>query len=175
MSKINEIEKLGLTNIGKIHYNLSYDELLKHEIANNEGHLTSNGTFSVDTGIFTGRSPKDKYFVDQEPSNKYIAWGKMNQKISKEVFDELFAKVKQQLSGKDIYVQDAYSGGSLASRKSIRVVTEIAWQAHFVKNMFIRPTEEELKNTFKAWDYCDQIEKIEARGQKFDNLIGYLF
>ena len=119
MSKINEIEKLGLTNIGKVHYNLSYEELFDHEVKNGEGRVTSNGTFSVDTGIFTGRSPKDKYFVDQEPSNKYIAWGKMNQKISKEVFDELFAKVKQQLSGKDIYVQDAYSGGSLASRKSI--------------------------------------------------------
>ena len=64
MSKINEIEKLGLNNIGKVHYNLSYDELFEHEIKNGEGTVTSNGTFSVDTGIFTGRSPKDKYFVD---------------------------------------------------------------------------------------------------------------
>ena len=148
MSKINEIEKLGLSNIGKIHYNLSYDELFEHEVANKEGYVTDNGTFGVDTGIFTGRSPKDKYFVDQEPSNKYISWGKLNQKVSKEIFDELFTKVKQQLSGKDIYIQDVFSGGSLASRKSVRVVTEIAWQAHFVKNMFIRPTEDEL-NAFK--------------------------
>jgi phosphoenolpyruvate carboxykinase (ATP) len=148
MSKINEIEKLGLSNIGRIYYNLSYDELLEHEKRNNEGRVTRNGTFSVDTGIFTGRSPKDKYFVDQDPSNKYISWGKMNHKVSKEIFDELFDKVKQQLSNKDIYIQDAYCGGSLASRKSIRVVTEIAWQAHFVKNMFIRPSDEEL-STFK--------------------------
>ncbi len=61
MSKINEIEKLGLTNIGKVHYNLSYEELFDHEVKNGEGRVTSNGTFSVDTGIFTGRSPKDKY------------------------------------------------------------------------------------------------------------------
>ena len=102
MSKINELDKLGLTNIGKIHYNLGYDELFEHEVANNEGRVTSNGTFSVDTGIFTGRSPKDKYFVDQAPSNQNISWGKMNHKVSKEVFDELFSKVKAQLSGKDI-------------------------------------------------------------------------
>ena len=102
MSKINEIEKLGLSNIGKIHYNLSYDELFEHEVANKEGYVTDNGTFGVDTGIFTGRSPKDKYFVDQEPSNKYISWGKLNQKVSKEIFDELFTKVKQQLSYKNI-------------------------------------------------------------------------
>lgn len=146
MTKVNEIEKLGLSNIGKVYYNLSYDELFKHEMQNNEGRLTDNGTFSVDTGIFTGRSPKDKYFVDQEPSNKYISWGKMNKKVSKEVFDELFVKVKKQLSDKDIYIQDAYAGGSLASRRSVRFVSEITWQAHFVKNMFIRPEEKELAN-----------------------------
>lgn len=161
MSKINEIEKLGLSNIGKVHYNLSYDELFEHEVKNNEGTVTSNGTFSVDTGIFTGRSPKDKYFVDQEPSNKNISWGKMNHKISKEIFDELFEKVKKQLSNKDIYIQDVFSGGSLASRKSIRFVTEIAWQAHFVKNMFIRPSEAELisfKPEFTVYNACRVVD-----------------
>ena len=161
MSKINEIEKLGLNNIGKVHYNLSYNELFEHEIKNGEGTVTSNGTFSVDTGIFTGRSPKDKYFVDQEPSNKNISWGKMNHKVSKEIFDELFEKVKKQLSNKDIYIQDVFSGGSLASRKSIRFVTEIAWQAHFVKNMFIRPSEAELisfKPEFTVYNACRVVD-----------------
>ena len=161
MSKINEIEKLGLNNIGKVHYNLSYDELFEHEIKNGEGTVTRNGTFSVDTGIFTGRSPKDKYFVDQEPSNKNISWGKMNHKVSKEIFDELFEKVKKQLSNKDIYIQDVFSGGSLASRKSIRFVTEIAWQAHFVKNMFIRPSEAELlsfKPEFTVYNACRVVD-----------------
>lgn len=157
MSKINEIEKLGLSNIGKVYHNLSYDELFAHEVKNNEGFVTSNGTFSVDTGIFTGRSPKDKYFVDQDPSNKYISWGRINSKVTKETFEKLFAKVKKQLSNKDIYIQDAFSGGSLGSRKSIRVVTEIAWQAHFVKNMFIRPTEKELEGfrpDFTLYNAC---------------------
>ena len=161
MSKINEIEKLGLSNIGKVHYNLSYDALFEHEVNNAEGTVTSNGTFSVDTGIFTGRSPKDKYFVDQEPSNKNIAWGRINHKVSKEVYEELFAKVKTQLSNKDIYIQDVYSGGSASSRKSIRFVTEIAWQAHFVKNMFIRPCEADLvdfKPDFTVYNACKVVD-----------------
>lgn len=143
---IKDLDKLGLTNIKKIYHNLSYKELFEHEKNNNEGYITSNGTFGVDTGIFTGRSPKDKYFVKQEPSEKYIAWGKVNKPISKEIFNKLLSKAKKQLSNKEIYIQDVYCGSSLASRKSIRFITEVAWQAHFVKNMFIRPKEEELEN-----------------------------
>lgn len=146
---MKKFDNLGLDNIKEIFHNLSYDELNIHEKVNNEGLSTDNDTFCVDTGIFTGRSPKDKYFVKQDPSSKYIAWGKINQPITKELFNKLLAKAKQGLSGKKIYVQDAFCGASLQSRKAIRFVTEIAWQAHFVKNMFIRPSQEELEN-FKA-------------------------
>lgn len=143
--KVNGIEKLGLENIKTVYHNLSFNELLKHEIENQEGQISSSGAFTVDTGIFTGRSPKDKYFVANDPSKKYISWGKINQPTTQEVFDDLLIKAKKQLSNKDIYIQDAYCGSSLDSRKSIRVISEIAWQAHFVKNMFIRPSEEDLK------------------------------
>lgn len=146
---MKKFDDLGLDNIKEIFHNLSYDELNIHEKANNEGLSTDNDTFCVDTGIFTGRSPKDKYFVKQEPSSKYIAWGKVNQPITKELFDKLLTKAKQELSGKKIYIQDAFCGASLKSRKAVRFVTEMAWQAHFVKNMFIRPSQEELEN-FKA-------------------------
>ncbi|EPM2944027.1 phosphoenolpyruvate carboxykinase (ATP) [Campylobacter jejuni] len=146
---MKKFDKLGLDNIKEIFHNLSYDELNAHEKANNEGLSTDNDTFCVDTGIFTGRSPKDKYFVKQDPSSKYIAWGKVNQPITKELFDKLLTKAKQELSGKKIYVQDVFCGASLQSRKAVRFVTEIAWQVHFVKNMFIRPSQEELEN-FKA-------------------------
>ncbi|HFP7703585.1 TPA: phosphoenolpyruvate carboxykinase (ATP) [Campylobacter jejuni] len=146
---MKKFDNLGLDNIKEIFHNLSYDELNAHEKANDEGLSTDNDTFCVDTGIFTGRSPKDKYFVKQDPSSKYIAWGKINQPITKELFDKLLTKAKQELSGKKIYVQDAFCGASLQSRKAVRFVTEIAWQAHFVKNMFIRPSQEELEN-FKA-------------------------
>ncbi|MBU0631056.1 phosphoenolpyruvate carboxykinase (ATP) [bacterium] len=155
-----ELEQLGLKNIGSIYYNLSYDDLIKHELDNNECTMTSSGATAVDTGVFTGRSPKDKYFVDQEPSNKYIAWGNVNQKISKKIFDELFELSKQQLSGKDLYVTDVFTGASVASKHSIRFITEIAWQSHFVKNMFIRPSENELKGfkpNFTVFNACKAV------------------
>ncbi|EDP7023135.1 phosphoenolpyruvate carboxykinase (ATP) [Campylobacter jejuni] len=159
---MKKFDNLGLDNIKEIFHNLSYDELNAHEKANNEGLSTDNDTFCVDTGIFTGRSPKDKYFVKQDPSSKYIAWGKINQPITKELFDKLLAKAKQELSGKKIYVQDAFCGASLQSRKAVRFVTEIAWQAHFVKNMFIRPSQEELENfkvDFIVYNACKCINE----------------
>lgn len=151
------IENLGLENIQNIYHNLDYDELFKHELENKEGELTQNGTFAVDTGIFTGRSPKDKYFVKQEPSQKYIAWGKINHSISQKVFDELLTKAKKQLSNSDIYIQDVYCGASLQSRRAIRFVSQVAWQAHFVKNMFIRPNKKDLENfkpDFVVYNAC---------------------
>lgn len=154
---VNKLDELGLTDIKEIYHNISYDELFDHEVKNNEGKVTSNGTFTVDTGIFTGRSPKDKYFVKQDPSQKYISWGKINHPITDEIFQKLLKKAKNQLSGKNIYIQDAFCGSSLASRKSVRFVTEVAWQAHFVKNMFIRPNENELANfepEFVVYNAC---------------------
>ena len=159
MSEIKD--SLGLENVGIIKRNVDVDSLIKDAVANEGAKVSSAGALMIDTGIFTGRSPKDKYFVDQEPSNKNISWGKMNHKVSKEIFDELFEKVKKQLSNKDIYIQDVFSGGSLASRKSIRFVTEIAWQAHFVKNMFIRPSEAELisfKPEFTVYNACRVVD-----------------
>ena len=139
------VEELGLKNVGKIFHNLSFDELIEHEIKNGECTLTSCGATTVDTGIFTGRSPKDKYFVDQDPSNKYIAWGDINHKITKEIFDELLEVAQEQLSNTDLYVTDVFCGASEASKRSVRFISEIAWQSHFVKNMFIRPTAKELE------------------------------
>ncbi|MDR2635819.1 MAG: phosphoenolpyruvate carboxykinase (ATP) [Campylobacteraceae bacterium] len=156
-SNVNKIKELGIENAGKIFYNLSYQELFEHEVKNNEGAVTTLGAFTVDTGIFTGRSPKDKYFVKQDPSSKYIAWGNINKPITKELFNKLLSKAKKQLSNKDIYIQDAYCGASPASRRSVRFVTEVAWQAHFVKNMFIRPKEDELKSfepDFTVYNAC---------------------
>lgn len=114
---LTELEEIGLKSVGKIYHNLSYDELIRHEIENNECVLTKKGATAVDTGVFTGRSPKDKYFVDRYPSNQYIAWGDVNQKISEEIFNELLDLSREQLSGKDLYVTDVYSGSSEASKK----------------------------------------------------------
>lgn len=158
----NGLDKLGLKNIGDVYYNLSYDELQEHEIKNAECQISTSNTAMCDTGIFTGRSPKDKYFVDQEPSNKNIAWGNVNRKIDKEIYDELLDITLTQLSAKNIYVTDVYAGASAASKRSVRFVTEIAWQAHFVKNMFIRPTESELEKfepDFTVYNACKTVDK----------------
>jgi len=156
------IEKLGLSDIGEIYYNLDYDALMAHEVNRGEVAVSTSGSAMCDTGIFTGRSPKDKYFVNQPPSNEHIAWGDVNQPIDKAVYDELLALSRKQLSGKDIYVTDVYAGASPASRRKIRFVTEVAWQAHFVKNMFIRPTEEELEDfepDFTVYNACRTVDK----------------
>jgi phosphoenolpyruvate carboxykinase (ATP) len=159
---LTELEKLGLKNIDNVYHNLSYDELMEHELKNGEVQRTSNGATAVDTGIFTGRSPKDKYFVDRDPSNKYIAWGDINHKVSEEVFAELLAVAQEQLSGKNLYVTDVFAGASAASKRSVRFVSEIAWQSHFVKTMFIRPTEadlEDFKPDFTVLNACKVVNK----------------
>ena len=153
----NGLDKLGLENIGKVYYNLSYDELQAHEVNKNECKISSTGTAMCDTGVFTGRSPKDKYFVDQSPSNQHISWGKINKKIDKEKFETLYDLTKTQLSNSDIYVMDVYVGASIESRRSVRFISQVAWQAHFVKNMFIRPTVEELETfepDFVVYNAC---------------------
>ena len=164
----SELEDIGIKNVGEVYHNLSYDELIQHELDNGEVKLTESGATAVDTGIFTGRSPKDKYFVYRDPSNKYIAWGDVNQKVDESVFNELLEVAREQLSGKDLYVTDVFCGSSPASKRSIRFVSEIAWQSHFVKNMFIRPTEEELanfKSDFTVLNACKAVdEKYKEHG-----------
>ncbi len=155
-----EIESLGIKNPNELFHNLSYNELIRHELNNGECQLADSGAMMVNTGVFTGRSPKDKYFVNQEPSNKYIAWGDVNRKISKEIFDELHQVALDQLSEKDLYVTDVYCGSSAASKHSVRFISEIAWQSHFVKNMFIRPTPSELevfKPQFTVLNACKAV------------------
>jgi len=147
----------GITDATEIHYNLSYDELFKHETDPSlegfaKGTVTNLGAVAVDTGIFTGRSPKDKYIVEEDESKEHIWWagpnrkGSDNKPINSEVWDDLYKQSATQLTGKKLYVQDGYAGANENTRLKIRVVTEIAWMAHFVKNMFIRPTEEELED-----------------------------
>ncbi|MDD2367709.1 MAG: phosphoenolpyruvate carboxykinase (ATP) [Sulfuricurvum sp.] len=137
-------EELGLTHIDAIHRNIDYDSLIEYALANEGAKLSHSGAVMVDTGIFTGRSPKDKYFVDQFPSNEYIAWGDVNKPLSKTVWDDLLGTVKAHLSGKKLFVNDVFAGASESSRRSIRFISEIAWQSHFVKNMFLEPDFEDL-------------------------------
>ncbi len=159
MSDITNLLKrsLGLENVGEVYLNLDIDTLINHAVENEGAKISSQGALMIDTGIFTGRSPKDKYFVDQSPSNNYISWGDINQPITKDIYKDLLKQGKEQLNGKDLYVTDVFCGASRDSRKSVRIITEVAWQSHFVQNMFIRPTKEELENfkpDFTMYNAC---------------------
>ncbi len=159
IEKLNppNLSKYGIHNVEKIYYNLSYDELFKHETdpsleGYEKGFVTNLGAVTVDTGIFTGRSPKDKYIVKDSITNDTIWWADKDKKssdnnpISEDTWNHLLDISQKQLSQKKLYVMDAFCGANENTRINIRVITEVAWAAHFVKNMFIRPTEEELQD-----------------------------
>ncbi len=163
MSEIKD--SLGLENVGTVYRNLEVDTLIQHAVENEGAKISSTGALMIDTGIFTGRSPKDKFFVNQDPSNKYIAWGDINRKVSKDVYEDLYVTSKKQLSNKDLYVTDVYCGASLDSRKSVRFITEVAWQANFIQNMFIVPDKKDLedfKPDFTIYNACKTVDMAYA-------------
>jgi len=162
------IQKLGLDKSGiktadTIYYNSSYAELFTHETeyqANDwgKGRITGTGAVTVDTGEFTGRSPKDKYIVKEEGSEQNVWWagtGSDNKPMSHETWKKLHNIALTQLNGKKLYVMDVYCGANPSTRLSIRLITEVAWKAHFAKNMFIRPSDEELKTFKPDWTILD--------------------
>ena len=125
-----------------VYRNLSYPDIRKHEIGNNEGEVSSTGAFCCDTGIFTGRSPRDKYIVQRAPSESSIWWGPVNQPCTPAVFDHLWecATEHYRTEAKRAYIFDGYCGSNPATTRKVRIVAELAWQHHFVRNMFIAPT-----------------------------------
>ena len=137
-----------------IFYNLSYSELFHHESSNKEGKimkLNNDEIYSIDTGKFTGRSPKDKWIVKNLNSNsdKNIWWGDVNQPLSSDIFDTLYLKAKNHFDSlKNYYVYDGYCGSNPKSQKKIRFIHELAWQQHFVKNMFIEPNKKTTMENF---------------------------
>ena len=151
MSNLNKtlgLDQIGLNNVSKIHRNLNVDNLIDEILKNNEGVISSTGAPIVDTGKFTGRSPKDKYIVDEPSSNSQIWWGQVNQKIDEKVFDELFSKIVDYYNSdpNDTYMFDGYAGFDPKYSINVRILAKRAWQAHFVHNMFIRPESNDLDN-----------------------------
>ena len=138
------LEHHGLQPTATVHWNLAPPQLIERALANNEGTLASHGPLRVTTGTYTGRSPKDKFFVRQSPSDQDIWWGPVNQPIDRDKFNALHKKVAAHLSGRELYVQDLYVGADPEHRMPIRVVTEQAWHSLFARTMFIRPERDEL-------------------------------
>ena len=156
MFNIDDLKKYGIEGTTNVVYNPSYEELFKAETAPGltgyeKGRVTELGAVNVMTGIYTGRSPKDKYFVYDDTSKNTVWWTSEeykndNKPMSVETWNVVKGIAKKELSNKPLYVVDAYCGANENTRLKVRFIVEVAWQAHFVKNMFIRPTEEELKN-----------------------------
>ena len=149
-----DLAKYGITGTTEIIYNPSYEQLFKDEMdpsleGFDKGVLTELGAVNVMTGIYTGRSPKDKYIVVDDNSRDTVWWTTEgykndNHPMTQETWEVVRDLAKNQLCNKKLYVVDAFCGANKDTRMAIRFIMEVAWQAHFVRNMFIKPTEEEL-------------------------------
>jgi phosphoenolpyruvate carboxykinase (ATP) len=134
-----------LLKSNKVHRNLHSGLLVEHAIRRGEGLLADNGALVAYTGKYTGRSPKDKFTVKDPATTELVNWGDVNQAFDPEKFDALFDRVVASLRGKELFVQDLYAGADSKYRLPIRVINEYAWHNLFVRALFVRPTEEELK------------------------------
>jgi phosphoenolpyruvate carboxykinase (ATP) len=144
------VADLGIRNFEDAYWNLSPAELVEESIIRGEGILTDTGALAVDTGKFTGRSPKDKFIVCDELTENSVWWGDINIKFDPAKFDRLYEKVTAYFQGRTIYVRDSYACADPNYRLNIRVVTESPWQNMFAYNLFLRPTKEEIMKTTKA-------------------------
>ena len=150
------LDQLGITGVKDIHYNLSFEDLFKFEMnpaltGYDKGQLTELGAVNVMTGIYTGRSPKDKYIVMDDQSKNTVWWTSPeypndNHPMSEEVWAQMKQLAVKELCNKELFVVDAFCGANRDTRIAVRFIVEVAWQAHFVTNMFIRPSAEELKD-----------------------------
>ena len=143
-----DLDSLGLNKVDKVHRNLSIEYLIEETVKNGEGIIGPKGATIVDTGQFTGRSPKDKYIVDEPTSSDKVWWGPVNKKIDESIFDELYASVVDYYNN-DIsktYLFDGFAGFDPLHSINVRIIAKRAWQAHFVNNMFIRPEKNQLNN-----------------------------
>ena len=155
MAKL-DLSIYGITDVKEILHNPSYEELYKAETdpkleGYEKGYLTELGAVNVMTGIYTGRSPKDKFFVKNEASEDSVWWTSDeykndNHPATQEAWEAVKALAKKELSNKKLYVVDAFCGANHDTRMAVRFIVEVAWQAHFVTNMFIKPSAEELEN-----------------------------
>ena len=171
-----DLSKYGITDVKEVLHNPSYEVLFAEETKPGlegfeKGQLTELDTVNVMTGIYTGRSPKDKFFVCNEASKDSVWWTSDeykndNKPCSEEAWADLRSKAIKQLSGKKLFVVDTFCGTNAATRLKVRFIVEVAWQAHFVTNMFIRPTAEELANYGEPDFVCFNAAKAKVDNYK---------
>ena len=149
------LKKIGVRKIKKVHYNLPISSLTEMSIDRGESFLANNGALVVNTGKFTGRSPKDKFTVNQSPSNQKIWWGEINQKLSPKNWNTIKKKVSNYLNNKEIFIFDGYVGNDKKYRIPVRVISEFAWHSLFCQTLLVRPPIKNFrphKNPFTVVD-----------------------
>ena len=146
-AKNASIASLGLENVLAAYWNLNAAELVEETLVRGEGVLTDTGALAVDTGEFTGRSPKDKFIVEDSKTKDSIWWSDVNFKFDSTKFDALYNRMCAYLSGKEVYVRDSYACADPKFRLNIRVVTEYPWSNLFANNLFLRPSVEDMNAT----------------------------
>ncbi|MEI2750479.1 MAG: phosphoenolpyruvate carboxykinase (ATP) [Ferruginibacter sp.] len=148
---VKALNSMGFKLTQPVHYQLSPEELANRTIARNEGKLNDTGALLINTGEFTGRSPKDKFTVKDEITADTVHWNDFNIPIEAKYFDGLYTKLINHLSTKEIFVRDCYACADPAYRMNIRVINEMPANNLFAYNMFLRPTEDELENFTPEW------------------------
>ena len=136
------LEQHGLSRPGRVFWNTPAPVLYEEAIRRGEGELADGGPLVVRTGQHTGRSPKDRYIVEDDLTRETINWGPVNQPISRERFDALHAHISRYLEGHDLFVQDVYAGAHPDYRTSVRVISELAWNGLFARNLFVGPEDD---------------------------------
>lgn len=149
-SKSISLENYGIKN-AKVHYQLSPDALHTITLKNGQGKEASSGALAIQTGEFTGRSPQDRFIVKDEITEDRVWWGDVNKPFDSDAFKKLYAKLTDYLSDKDVYVRDNFACADPSYKTRIRVINEYPWSNLFAYNMFIRPTENELKGFEPDW------------------------
>ena len=149
-ANIISLKNYGITH-ANFHYQKTPEELQKATLEMDMGVETSNGTLAVNTGEFTGRSPKDRFIVKDDITKDKVWWGDINIPFEKEKFDALYTKVISYLNEKELFVRDSYACADEDYKLNIRVINEYPWSNMFAYNMFLRPTNEELKDFTPEW------------------------
>jgi phosphoenolpyruvate carboxykinase (ATP) len=138
------LDRQGMRHLGAEHWNLSMPVLYEHAVRRCEGEVVAGGSFSVNTGAFTGRTPRDKYIVEEPGTKDTVWWGAINQPVAPERFDSLHQRMLAYFQRRELFVQDLHAGADPDYRLPVRVVSDSAWHSLFSRNMFIRPPANEL-------------------------------
>ena len=146
MSEVSGLQEQGVSKAKSVFWNLPPAQLIEEALKNKEGALCNNGALMCDTGEFTGRSPKDRFWVKDQETEDSIWWGDVNLPIQASSFERIHQKMLKYTEGKNLYVRDAYAGADEEHRLKLRVINTMAWHNLFCHNMFIRPSKEDLRN-----------------------------